>query len=42
MQWATQELLADYTAGELQLITGFLSHLEAVMADMAAGQSEPV
>jgi hypothetical protein len=40
-QRATQELLADYIVGELQLITGFLSHLEAAMADIAAGQSEP-
>jgi hypothetical protein len=30
-----------FSIGELQLITGFLSHLEAAMADIAAGRSEP-
>ena len=41
LQRATRELLAGYTAGELELITGFLGHLEAVMAELAAAQREP-
>jgi hypothetical protein len=36
-----RRLLAGYTVGELELITGFLGELEAVMAEMAAAQREP-
>ena len=36
LQRATQELLARYNTGELELITGFLGHLDTVMAGLTA------
>ena len=41
LQQATQELLASYSAGELELVTGFLGHLETVMAGLATAGREP-
>lgn len=41
LQGATQQLLSGYSPGELELITGFLSRLEAVMAEVGAARHQP-